>query len=166
MNKKNIIIGVAVIILISAVIYLVKRPTVVEGQTFTDYKTGVYVVDRNPIVLGTKGTAYFGNEAKGDINKDGVQDVAFLITDQPGGSGTFYYVVAALGTTDGKYVGTNAKLLGDRIAPQNTSIDEDGDIVVNYADRAEGEPFTTAPSRGITNFYRDLAGNLFLLGQR
>jgi hypothetical protein len=165
MNKKNITIAIIVIILIAATLYFIKKPTVIEGQVFTDYKTGVYVIDREAIVLGTKGTTYFGNEAKGDINKDGIDDVAFLITDQSGGSGTFYYVVAALGTSDGKFVGTNAKLLGDRIAPQSTWIDE-GDIAVSYADRAEGEPFTTAPSQGITNYYRDLAGNLFLLGQR
>jgi hypothetical protein len=82
--------------------------------------------------------------------------VAFLLTYEPGGSGTFFYVAAALNTPDG-YAGSEAFLLGDRIAPQSTNIDEgltargtyrQNVIVVNYADRLPGEPFTTSPSIG------------------
>lgn len=91
-------------------------------------------------------TEYFGNEATGDLNGDGIPDTAFLITQNPGGSGTFYYVVAAIKTPTG-YQGTDAVLLGDRIAPQTTEI-TDGKLIVNYADRAPGEPMTTKPSIG------------------
>lgn len=65
-----------------------------------------------------------------------------------GGSGTFYYAAAALSTGSG-YQGTNAILLGDRIAPQSTQI-ENGVIVVNYADRNPGEDFSVQPSLGMT----------------
>lgn len=57
-------------------------------------------------------------------------------------------MVAALQTETG-YQGTNAVFLGDRIAPQSILI-QNGQVVVNYADRKPGEPFTTAPSVGIT----------------
>jgi hypothetical protein len=32
------------------------------------------------------------SEAKGDLNGDGQEDIAFLLTSDRGGSGTFYYV--------------------------------------------------------------------------
>ena len=95
---------------------------------------------------------YFGNEAFGDLNGDGKEDVAFLFTQETGGSGTFFYVVAALQIKTG-YEGTNAVLLGDRIAPQSTSILE-GEILVNFADRQKDEPFTTQPSVGISKYFK------------
>ncbi len=107
---------------------------------------GVSEVAAAPGSVSKVTTKVFGNEALGDVNNDGVSDVAFLITQNKGGSGTFYYVVAALKTPAG-YQGTNAVLLGDRIAPQTTRI-ENGEIIVNYADRNQGEPMTTKPSLG------------------
>ncbi len=106
-----------------------------------------YRVDGRAVTL-TGTTRYFGNEATGDLNGDGRPDVAFLVTMQPGGSGTFFYVAAALDTDDG-WIGTDAYLLGDRIAPQTTEI-RDGVITVNYADRKPGEPFTARPSVGVS----------------
>ena len=94
-------------------------------------------------------TEYFGNEVKTDLNNDGREDIVFILTQQPGGSGTFYYVVAALASDKG-YVGSEGFLLGDRIAPQTTEKGEGNAIVVNYADRASGEPFTVKPSVGKT----------------
>ncbi|MCK9344543.1 MAG: META domain-containing protein [Candidatus Pacebacteria bacterium] len=97
-------------------------------------------------------TRYFGNEVLHDFNADGREDVAFLISQETGGSGTFYYVVAALNTEKG-YVGTNdAFLLGDRIAPQTMHMGNGNVIVVNYAVRNPGEPFTTRPSLGKSNW--------------
>lgn len=52
----------------------------------------------------------------------------------------------------GASIGTNAILLGDRIAPQNISIDK-GKIMVNYAARKQSEPFTVQPSVGITRYF-------------
>lgn len=103
-------------------------------------------------------TRYFGNESTGDLNADGTPDVAFLISQSRGGSGTFFYVVAALKTSNG-YTGTNAVLLGDRIAPQTTRIGG-GELIVNYADRKPGEPMTTAPSVGVSKFLKVVTGRL------
>jgi len=86
-----------------------------------------------------------------DLNGDGREDVAFLITQETGGSGTFFYVVGALNTENG-YIGSDGYLLGDRVAPQNINVSQNPNhkyvIVANYADRAPGEPMTTRPSIG------------------
>jgi hypothetical protein len=124
---------------------------VIEGQSVT-LKDGVSVVEAAPGSASAATTKYFGNEAEGDLNGDGVSDIAFLLTQDSGGSGTFYYVVAALKTDTG-YQGTNAVLLGDRIAPQTTGI-KDGQITVNYADREPGEPMSAAPSVGVSKYLR------------
>ena len=92
-------------------------------------------------------TRYFGNEVTGDLNGDGRDDVAFLLTQETGGSGTFFYVVAALDLPGG-LVGTEGLFLGDRIAPQTTELRPDGVVVVNYADHAlEREPLEPAVGR-------------------
>jgi hypothetical protein len=112
-----------------------------------DYKQITITIDGEPLTVGTEGTAYFGNDAKGDINDDGIPDLAYLITHQTGGSGTFYYVVGALQNSAGRYIGTNAILLGDRIAPQASEV-RNGILIVNYADRTPQDPFTTPPHVG------------------
>lgn len=94
-------------------------------------------------------TRYFGNEVRRDLNGDGRTDVVFLLTQEGGASGTFFYVVAALNKADG-YKGSMGLLLGDRIAPQTTEMSQNPKhvnvIVVNYADRKPGEPMTARPS--------------------
>ena len=94
-------------------------------------------------------TRYFGNEVRGDLNADGREDIAFLLTQEPGGSGTFFYAVAALDLPSG-HVGSQGLLIGDRIAPQTTELRPDGIIVVNYADREPDESFASPPSVGKT----------------
>lgn len=89
-------------------------------------------------------TDYFGNEVTTDLNADGKQDVVFLLTHQTGGTGVFYYIVAAL-KTDSGYKGSQAFFIGDRIAPQTTEVKE-GVIIVNYADRKVGATFAEIPT--------------------
>jgi hypothetical protein len=83
----------------------------------------------------------------GDINGDTIPDQAFLITHEPGGSGTFFYLVGALQQPNGSYKGSQAMLIGDRIAPQTTEF-RNGLVIVNYADRLPLDPMTTQPSIG------------------
>ena len=95
----------------------------------------------------------WGEPATGDLNADSVDDAALILTYSSGGSGTFYYVAAALrDSQSGKAAGTDSILLGDRIAPQNISISS-GIILVNYADRKSNEPMTTPPSIGISRSF-------------
>jgi heat shock protein HslJ len=116
----------------------------IDGHAIT-LKDGV--AEKGSLFSSSKTTArYFGNEVKIDLNNDGREDVAFLLTQETGGSGTFYYVVAALNMENG-YIGSNAFFLGDRIAPQTTG--KNGKVViVNYADRTPGESFAIKPSVG------------------
>ena len=95
----------------------------------------------------------WGQPAAGDLNADQSNDAALILTYSVGGSGTFYYVAATLkDPQSGVATGTNAILLGDRIAPQNISVG-DGKIVVNYADRKSNEPMSVSPSIGITRTF-------------
>jgi hypothetical protein len=131
----------------------------------TDYRNAEYLIDGQRIKLAdglaeaeaSPGSAprivtrYFGNELGTDLNDDGREDVVFLLTQQRGGSGTFFYAVAALNTEAG-YLGSDGYRLGDRIAPQAIVVSRDprhkNVIVVNYADRRPDEPMTAQPSVG------------------
>ncbi|RJQ36327.1 hypothetical protein C4552_03505 [Candidatus Parcubacteria bacterium] len=119
---------------------------VIEGRVIT-LANGISELEAAPGSASKIVTRYFGNEVRKDLNGDGREDVAFLLTQETGGSGTFFYVVAALNTETG-YVGSQAFLLGDRIAPQTIESGPGNTIVVNYADRQPGEPMTARPSVG------------------
>jgi len=114
-------------------------------------KDGVAEVEAAPGSASKITTRYFGNEYATDLDNDGREDIVFLVTQETGGSGTFYYVVAALNTERG-YVGSDGYLLGDRIAPQTIGMSPNprhkNVIVANYADRAASEPMTAQPSVG------------------
>lgn len=111
---------------------------------------GVSVAEVVPNSASKVTTRYFGNEAYGDVNGDGTIDTAFLVSQNTGGSGLFYYVVVALTEKDG-YKITNAFFIGDRIAPQSTEINSSaGELLVNFAERKDGEPMSTPPSVGAT----------------
>jgi hypothetical protein len=181
MRRDLLIIGIAIVILGAAGYagYQLRstgesEPTVVEQKNIPapDAKNATYEIDGRDVTL-TGGvssvpaapgsasmivTRYFGNDVKADINNDGRQDIVFLLSQETGGSGTFYYVAAVLGTPTG-YRGTNAILLGDRIAPQATEF-RDGEIIVNYADRAPGESMATQPSIGVSRYFRIHDGRL------
>lgn len=118
----------------------------IDGQ-FVNLKNGLSEIAAAPSSASKIITRYFGNEVRHDFNGDGREDVAFLLTQQTGGSGTFYYVVAALNTPEG-YVGSQGLFLGDRIAPQTTEMGKGNIIVVNYADRKSSESFAVQPSVG------------------
>ena len=123
---------------------------VIEGQRIK-LADGLAEADTSPGSASRIVTRYFGNELKTDLNGDGREDVVFLLTQQRGGSGTFFYAVAALNTTAG-YLGSDGYLLGDRIAPQTTVVSRNprhkNVIVVNYGDRRPDEPMTARPSVG------------------
>lgn len=148
---------------LNAYIYREKQgtPPVDTSVIVTDYKNGSYTIDGHTVTL-TDGlseveaapgsaskiiTRYFGNEVRKDLDGDGREDVVFLITQEGGGSGTFFYVVAAL-KRDAGYQGSEGLFLGDRIAPQTTESGPGASIIINYADRASNESFAVRPSIG------------------
>ena len=122
-------------------------------QNDSAYKDISYEIEGQIVTLkNSTSTKYFGNEVKGDFNGDGLEDVAFLLTQDSGGSGTFFYIVVALREGDG-FLGINGIFLGDRIAPQTTEL-KNGEIVVNYADRRPDEPMTATPSVGVSRYFK------------
>ncbi|MDA8611365.1 META domain-containing protein [Candidatus Pacebacteria bacterium] len=168
-NNKNLSIGkfvgvlIVIILLIGIVGFLTQTET--EKSSLEDYKNTSYIINGEEINLHnglaeTKSspgsaskntTRYFGNELITDLNNDGREDVVFILTQETGGSGTFYYAVSSLNTENG-YVGSEGYLLGDRIAPQTTELSQNPShknvIVVNYSDRAPNDPMTEKPSIG------------------
>ncbi len=119
---------------------------VIEGQLIT-LKAGVSELTIMPGSASKITTRYFGNELIKDLDGDGRDDIAFLVTQEQGGSATFYYVVAAL-NKEGGYEGSQGMILGDRIAPQNIQSGPGKSFIVTYADRAPGESFAVKPSVG------------------
>jgi len=121
--------------------YLIEKQTVrlIDGRAEIQAAPGSAI--RNT-------TAVFGKPAYGDLNHDGREDAVLFLMHDPGGSGTFYYVAAAIAADD-TCRGTNAILLGDRIDPQGIQI-RNGVIVVDYADRRADQPMAAAPSIGKT----------------
>lgn len=82
-----------------------------------------------------------------------------MLTSQPGGSGTFFYVaVIGKNKKSQRFGATNA----DRIAPQNIEFREfrGGNILANCADRKPGEPMTAQPSVGVTRVFKLSDGTL------
>lgn len=166
MKNKLILFIVLIIVVISAGYFIFIKPRVsVPLEIVADARNASFTVENIPVTLinGKSEqpiadsvekivTQYFGNETRGDFNADGKEDVAFILTQSSGGTGTFYYV-AALISSGNSYVGTNAILLGDRIAPQTTEF-SNNKIIVNYADRKPDEPMSTQPSFGVSKYLK------------
>lgn len=88
--------------------------------------------------------AVFDAPVYGDLDRDGDSDAAVILVYQAGGSGTFYYMAATVDQA-GRYYGTNAIFLGDRIIPQALAIRSET-IVADYADREPGEAMAATPT--------------------
>lgn len=115
----------------------------IDGQTFA-LSGGAAEVEAAP-GSATKNTALIvGEPVAGDANGDGKPDEALLISNDPGGSGTFYYAVVAV-ADGGGYRASNAVLLGDRIEPQGIEF-ADGHFVYRFLERRPGQPMSDAPT--------------------
>lgn len=163
LQTKHLVVGVFMLMLASMcfAIYLMYRADISARDSALDYKNATYTVGGERITLkdgiaereSAPGSAskvitrYFGNEIRKDLNGDGKEDVMFIMTQEGGGSGTFYYAVAGIKTDTG-YQGSDALFLGDRIAPQSTESGPERSVIVTYADRAPGESFDVQPSVG------------------
>lgn len=167
MNMKSLLIalGMAAVMVAGFFAFNARIYNEKQASTSVHYKDAEYVIDGQRVklhdgvaeTLSAPGSAskittrYFGNEVTTDLNGDGHDDIVFLLTQESGGSGIFFYVVVALDTEEG-YVGSQAYPLGDRIAPQTTEVSQnprqENVLVVNYTERAMGEPMTAQPTMG------------------
>jgi hypothetical protein len=159
---KKIIIAIAILLVALLPLFAFRGNKEVKVVALpSDFKNATYNISGKDITLvnglseesiSTSSaikivTKYFGNEIYKDLNDDGRDDVIFMLTQETGGSGVFYYVVASINTKDG-YEGTEAIYIGDRIAPQNIISGEGKQVIVNYADRGPTEDFSVKPSFG------------------
>ena len=171
MNKVIIVVVIIIIIVGGYFVFNSRTPEGKQAANIADHRNISYMIEGKEIKLEngmaeTEAapdsaskiiTRYFGNELKTDLDGDGHEDIAFILTQDRGGSGTFFYAVAARNTGSG-YVGSDGYLLGDRVAPQSTDISLNPlhkyVIAFNYADRAIGEPMTTQPSVGKSSYLK------------
>jgi len=159
----QLIIFIVVLLFVLSGLYLLSTKKPVTDNNNTNQETSAFDPENTSYIIENQeinfsdgkangGTAViFGSVAQGDLNNDGIADAAVLIQEQPGGSGTFYYLAAAL-NSQGKTEGTNAILLGDRIAPQNIEI-KDARIIANYAIRQPGEAMAVQASLGVSSYF-------------
>ena len=95
--------------------------------------------------------AIAGEPVYGNLNRDNMEDAALFIIYQGGGSGTFYYIGAAL-SERGQYRGVNTILIGDRIKSPVARI-QNGLITVTYFDRRPDEPMAAVPTLEQTRYF-------------
>lgn len=161
-HRQLILLGSVLVVASCVFLFLNKE----NNQTYTNnppkkINDVTYYVDGTPVTL-KNGRAeivtrtrsiinYFGNEIISDLNGDGMKDIAFILTQSMPRGEVLYYLAVAIYTSTG-YVGTNTIFLGDRIAPQTTSVN-DREILVNFAERNDGESLTVAPSVGVSRYF-------------
>ena len=189
MNKTCLLLAVIVAAILSAcapastpatapAVIMTEAPT--TGATFVvDPQNATYLIDGKEVTLvngvaeqeAAPGSAskvvtqYFGNAVDVDLNADGLMDSGFLLTQDGGGSGTFFYVAAALNQA-GSTQGTNAIFLGDRIDPQSTDVDtgNPAQFIVNYTERKASEPMSAQPSVAVSRTFKLESGTLVEVG--
>lgn len=117
---------------------------VLNGETVV-LKDGLSQVPAAPGSASMVTTQYIGNVTYGDLTSDGKEDAAYFVMQDGGGSGQFYYVLAAI-NKQGGYTVTNAFPVGDRITPQSLRISSN-ELHVNFVGREKNAPMTAPPSR-------------------
>jgi len=91
-----------------------------------------------------------GEPVASDLLGDGDENVALVLINYTGGSGVFYYIAVAR-HAEGRYLGSNAVLLGDRIELRDITI-RNKVLEVLCRVRAVGEPMASSPSLSKTKF--------------
>lgn len=120
------------------------------GNENVTLANGVFEKKVAPNSAAVNKTQVWEQPVIGDLNADGKEDAAVGLINSPGGSGTFYYIAAAIKDADTKsYKGTNAVLLGDRIQLSKISI-ENNIITVVFNARKPGEAMTATPTVSVS----------------
>ena len=122
------------------------------------YEHVSFLIDGKAVPLDGKRLSIVSGPTPGDLDGDGRRDAAVTLAYQPGGSGTFIYAAAVM-DIDGARKGTNAVLLGDRVAPESAAV-SNGMIVATYLDRGSGEPMTAKPTIETKKYIRVEDGTL------
>jgi heat shock protein HslJ len=124
----------------------------------SDARNTSYIIDGVPVTLvdgiseerentGASGrtlTRIWGAPTFADLNGDGIEDAVLILTRSTGGSGTFYYVSAAIASPSGQS-GTTGLLLGDRIEPKAIDV-ADGKASIRFMTRGPDQSFADVPT--------------------
>ena len=135
-----------------------QEATEAEVQRSADARNAVYLIEGTaitlvngaaeaPVAAGSSSqviTRIWDEPVQTDLNGDGVDDAVLILTHSTGGSGTFYYLAAAIASLDG-YSGTAGQLLGDRIEPIAIEA-RDGKVSVRFMVRGVGASLTDPPT--------------------
>ena len=88
-------------------------------------------------------TVLSARRAYGELAGAGAADAGVVVTQDPGGSGTFYYLAALRGSAGAGAADT--VFLGDRIIVDDVSVAH-GRLTVSYLVRRPSEPFAATPT--------------------
>ena len=103
-------------------------------------------------IFPAAGTKIFGHAGFGaTLTETGKRMPHSSSCRTPAGAGHFITLPPRFATATGTQT-VAATFIGDRIAPQNIAI-QNGQIIVNYADRNPGDPMTAQPSVGVTKYF-------------
>lgn len=111
---------------------------IIDGQTIL-LENGYSEVEQVPGSASKLITQINGDPVYKDINSDGIDDIALVLTQQGGGSGTFFYLVLIVGEE------IKVQLAGDRILIEDI-IMGDNFIELLALDREIDEPMTAVPT--------------------
>jgi hypothetical protein len=174
--KRRLIWATVIILVLWVATYAITKAPTTTPQTLSNTAAGAPNVDLADITYNIAGTSYVLSDGvaaiaepnsstqdmlrlyqatRGSLNGDGEQDAAAILINEPGGSGTFYYLAVAFanGST------TPAVLLGDRIETDSVAI-QNGNVIVRYKDRAASQPFSIAPTVNEIAMYSVVNGAL------
>lgn len=168
MSKKSFLIILIIIIGIGYLIY----QSIDREEVKVDLQNASYLIEgeKTTLINGISETPiensaskittrYIGKEIEADFNNDNIKDYALILTQESGGSGTFYYLAVNLGTKNG-YKELNAVFFGDRITFQEIET-QNGIIIIKYKDRNITEPMVAIPLVEITKSFK-IANNELL----
>jgi hypothetical protein len=88
----------------------------------------------------------------GDLDAKDGQDAAVILMEEPGGSGTFYYLAAVI-NQNGNPRNVATAFIGDRVKINTLSI-EGNQIIVKILTRRENEPMASPPTLEVTRQYK------------
>ena len=115
----------------------------IDGQHF-QMGHGVAEIAAAPGSAITNTLRMVGEPVLAGPDAAGNRDAALIVVNDPGGSGRFYYALAAIAQAD-SYRATNVLPLGDRITPQTIEY-RDGRFIYHYLGRDLDQPMSEPPT--------------------
>lgn len=143
---------------------LIKFPIVNNQTKSIDFGNQTFDVDGLKLEFNNGTYSYTSKEtgtqtgsiAQTSTSPSGQNGAAIMISN-PGGSGTFYYLIGAV-KANNKVIYSSPVALGDRIIIESLTVtdpseNDNGIITVDYLDRGPNDPMSTTPTIKTTKTY-------------